>query len=77
MTLEDKTDYVTYYRTLQFYLKMGLKIKGRIKRGIVFDEAPIFRYYINDNLTRRLAALSQVIKLVIKLASTFTVCWKI
>ena len=37
LTLEDKNNYVVHYRNLQFYLKMGMKLK-RVHRVLEFEQ---------------------------------------
>lgn len=69
LTLEDKESYVCYYKTLKFYLAHGLRIKGKIKNGIVFNEKPIFREYIANNLARREKEKSEIRRQVLKLVS--------
>ena len=50
LNLNDKNKYVVHIRTLQFYLKHGLKVK-KIHRAIKFEQKEILKPYIE--LTQR------------------------
>ena len=52
LDLHDKEKYVVYYKTLQFYESMGIKIK-KIHRTISFDEEPWLKPYIDNNTENR------------------------
>ena len=45
LSLNDKNKYVVHIRTLQFYLKHGLKLK-KIHRAITFEQKEILKPYI-------------------------------
>ena len=55
LTCFDRERYGLHYRTLNFYLRMGIKIKSII-RGIRFREKPIFRDYVQFNIDERIKA---------------------
>ena len=44
----DKNGYVTYYRNLQLYLQLGLKLK-KINKVLSFTQEPLLKDYINSN----------------------------
>ena len=48
LNLNDKNKYVVHIRTLQFYLKHGLKLK-KIHRAIKFEQKEIVKPYIEFN----------------------------
>ena len=60
LDLYDKYKYVVYYKTLQFYKSMGIKIK-KIHRIISFDEKAWLKPYINNN-TENQKKLSVILK---------------
>lgn len=51
-TLENKCNYITHYRNLQLYMKLGMKIK-KIHRIIEFDQSPWLAKYISFNTEKR------------------------
>ena len=53
----DKTDYVTYYRNLAFYLRQGMRLK-KVKRAIIFKATPVMRNFIDEMSERRKNAKS-------------------
>lgn len=71
LNLEDKTEYVTYFKTLKYYLLNGLKLK-KLRRGIRFNESPVFREFMTEILAKRAAATTPAMNLALKLpASAF------
>ena len=52
LNLNDKSKYVVHIRTLQFYLKHGLKLK-KIHRAIKFEQKEILKPYIEFNTEKR------------------------
>ena len=50
--LYDKNNYVVHYRTLKFYLSMGLQLK-KIHRAIRFKQSPWLEPYIQMNMKWR------------------------
>ena len=48
----DKKKYVVHIRTLQFYLKHGLKLK-KVHRAIKFEQKEILKPYIQFNTEKR------------------------
>jgi len=48
LTLQDKSNYVVHYRNLQFYLKMGMKLK-RVQRVLEFEQECWMEPYIRMN----------------------------
>lgn len=54
-TLENKTNYVIHYRTLQLYLSLGMRVT-RVHNVISFHQAPVMKDYIDFNSAKRAAA---------------------
>ena len=54
-TFEVRREYVLHYRNLQLYLKLGMKVV-EFQAGIIFQQAPIMRSYIEFNSQRRMEA---------------------
>ena len=52
LNLNGKSKYVVHIRTLQFYLKRGLKLK-KIHRAIKFEQEEILKPYIEFNTDKR------------------------
>ena len=50
--LNNKDNYVLYYKNLQLYLKLGLKLK-KVHKILQFDEKPIMKEYIEFNSKKR------------------------
>ena len=57
LNLNDKEKYVVYYKNLQFYESMGVKIK-KIHRTISFHEEPWMKNYIEQNTKNRMKSNS-------------------
>ena len=66
LNLKDKEKYVVHIRTLQFYLKHGLKLK-KIHRAIKFSQKEILKPYIEFNTEKRKNANNDFEKDVYKL----------
>lgn len=54
-TLNDKNNYVLYYKNLKLYLQLGLKLK-KVHKVLEFSEAPIMKSYIEFNSMKRAAS---------------------
>ena len=61
LNLNDKNKYVVHIRTLQFYLKHGLKLK-KIHRAIKFEQKEILKPYIEFNTEKRKNARKMILK---------------
>ena len=66
LNLNDKSKYVVHIRTLQFYLKHGLKLK-KIHRAIKFEQKEILKPYIEFNTEKRKNARNDFEKDIFKL----------
>ncbi|KAL9984486.1 hypothetical protein ACROYT_G006784, partial [Oculina patagonica] len=66
LTLEDKTNYVTHYRNLQFYLKQGMKLK-KVHKVLEFEQEAWMEPYIRMNTEFRKEAESDFEKNFYKL----------
>ena len=66
LNLNDKSKYVVHIRTLQFYLKHGLKLK-KIHRAIKFEQKEILKPYIEFNTEKRKNARHDFEKDIFKL----------
>ena len=66
LNLNDKSQYVVHIRTLQFYLKHGLKLK-KIHRAIKFEQKEILKPYIEFNTEKRKNARNDFEKDIFKL----------
>ena len=66
LNLNDKEKYVIHIRTLQFYLKQGLKLK-KIHRAIKFEQKEALKPYIEFNTEKRKNARNDFEKDVYKL----------
>ena len=66
LNLHDKSKYVVHIRTLQFYLKHGLKLK-KIHRAIKFEQKEILKPYIEFNTEKRKNARNDFEKAIFKL----------
>ena len=66
LNLNDKNKYVVHIRTLQFYLKHGLKLK-KVHRAIQFEQKEIFKPYIESNTEKRKNARNDFEKDIFKL----------
>ena len=68
LNLNDKSKYVVHIRTLQFYLKHGLKLK-KIHRAIKFEQKEILKPYIEFNTEKRKNARNDFEKDIFKLSN--------
>ena len=66
LNLNDKSKYVVHIRTLQFFLKHGLKLK-KIHRAIKFEQKEILKPYIEFNTEKRKNARNDFEKDMFKL----------
>ena len=66
LNLNDKNKYVVHIRTLQFYLKHGLKLK-KVHRAIKFEQKEILKPYIAFNTEKRKNARNDFEKDIFKL----------
>ena len=66
LNLNDKNKYVVHIRTLQFYLKHGLKLK-KVHRAIKFEQKEILKPYIEFNTEKRKNARNDFEKDIFKL----------
>ena len=66
LNFNDKSQYVVHIRTLQFYLKHGLKLK-KIHRAIKFEQKEILKPYIEFNTEKRKNARNDFEKDIFKL----------
>ena len=66
LNLNDKSKYVVHIRTLQFYLKHGLKLK-KIHRAKKFEQEEILKPYIEFNTEKRKNARNDFEKDIFKL----------
>jgi len=66
LTLQDKKNYVVHYRNLQFYLKLGMKLK-KVHRTLEFDQECWMEPYIRMNTEFRKQATNDFEKNFYKL----------
>ena len=66
LNLNDKSKYVVHIRSLQFFLKHGLKLK-KIHRAIKFEQKEILKPYIEFNTEKRKNARNDFEKDIFKL----------
>ena len=66
LNLNDKNKYVVHIRTLQFYLKHGLKLK-KVHRAIKFEQKETLKPYIEFNTEKRKNARNDFEKDIFKL----------
>ena len=66
LNLNEKSKYVVHIRTLQFYLKHGLKLK-KVHRAIKFEQKEILKPYIEFNTEKRKNARNDFEKDLFKL----------
>ena len=66
LNLNEKSKYVVHIRTLQFYLKHGLKLK-KVHRAIKFEQKEILKPYIEFNTEKRKNARNDFEKDIFKL----------
>ena len=57
-TFEDRDNYILHYRNLQLYISLGMVVT-RIYAGIIFDQAPVIKQYIDFNLEQRAKAVNK------------------
>ena len=57
-TFEDRDNYILHYRNLQLYISLGMVVT-RIYAGIIFDQAPVIKKYIDFNLEQRAKAVNK------------------
>ena len=63
LTLAEKSNYVIHYKSLQFYLKQGMRLK-MVHRVIEFEQEPCMEPYIQMNTGFRKAAEANFYKLM-------------
>jgi len=66
MTCRNKKEYVVHLNILKFYINMGMRITS-IHKVVWYNQAAIFKDYINDNSAKRQAATSEFEKDLYKL----------
>lgn len=66
LTLQDKKNYVVHYRNLQFYLKLGMKLK-QVHSTLEFDQECWMKHYIRMNTKLRKKATNELEKNFYKL----------
>ena len=64
--LKDKKKYIIHYKTLQFYLKLGIKIE-KIHRIIEFTQLPWLKEYVDLNTKLRKKVTNKIDKDIFKL----------
>ena len=57
-TVKDKDFYISHYRNLQLYVSLGLRVK-RIHAGIIFQQGPIMKSYVDFNSEKRAQATNK------------------
>ena len=57
-TFKDRDNYILHYRNLQLYVSLGMVVT-RIYAGIIFDQAPVIKQYIDFNLEQRAKAVNK------------------
>ena len=72
LNLNGKSKYLVHIRTLQFYLKHGLKLK-KIHRAIKFEQKEILKPYIEFNTEKRKNARNDFEKDIFKLLNNAVV----
>ena len=61
-----KINYKVYYKNLEYYLKLGLKVK-KVHRILTFDEKPFLKEYIDVNTELRKKSKNDLEKDLFKL----------
>ena len=64
--LGNKTNYVVYYRNLQLYLSLGMKLT-KIHRLLTFKQSDWMKKYIDFNTEERMNAANDLEKKILKL----------
>ena len=57
-TVKDKDFYILYYRNLQLYVSLGLRVK-KTHAGIIFKQRPIMKSYVDFNSEKRAQAANK------------------
>ena len=71
-TFEDRDNYILHYRNLQLYISLGMVVT-RIYAGIIFDQTPVIKKYIDFNLEQR-AKFARVCNVSLTLIISIETC---
>ena len=74
--LGNKTNYVVYYKNLQLYLSLGMKLT-KINRILKFNQSDWMKKYIDFNTQKRMNAANDFEKDFFKLMINSVKQWKI
>ena len=66
MKCRNKKEYIVHFKVLKFYLNMGMRITS-IHKVVRYNQAAIFKDYINNNSAKRQAATNEFEKDLYKL----------